>query len=130
MALKNSTLFRNLQGNAIGDAFNSGSIEIRTGSQPATGDTAVTGTLLCTIALPADAFGAASSGVFSKAGTWSGTAVADGTAGYARFKNSGGTVTFDCSIGESASDLIIDDDAIVTGSLVTCTGFTFTVPAS
>lgn len=51
MTLRYSTGFRNhlAGGGSFKNAFQNGRIEIYTGSQPATADAAVTGTLLCTI---------------------------------------------------------------------------------
>ena len=130
MALKKNVAFRNSLADYMNTIFASGSIEIRTGAQPALGSDAASGTLLATITLPATPFGAAASGVISKAGTWSDTCDDTGTAGWARFKSSDGLKTFDVSVAESAADLIIDDDAIVTGGNVTVTAFTYTFPAS
>jgi hypothetical protein len=130
MSLRLNDAFRNDLADRLAVIFASGSIEVRTGAQPADPDDAASGTLLATISLPATPFGAAASGAVAKSGTWSGVAVADGTAGWARFKNAAGTRTFDCSVAESAADLIIDDDAIVTGGQVTVTSFTYTIPAA
>lgn len=128
MALRKNEALRTKQADDFADLWDGGTIEIRTGTQPADPDSAASGTLLVTITLPSPAFGSAATGIVSKTGLWSATAVATNTAGWARFKNVGGTRTFDVSVGESAADMIIDDDAIVSGGLVTVTSFTFTVP--
>lgn len=62
-----------------------------TGSMPATPATAPTGTLLDSQALPSDWLSAASAGSKAKAGTWTGTFDAGGTAGYWRIYDSTGT---------------------------------------
>lgn len=130
MAFRKNDGLRNAQANAFGDLFNSGTIQIRSGSQPADPDDAASGTLLVEIDLPADAFGSAASGVISKSGTWSGIAIATNTAGWARFISSDTLKTFDVTVGEVGDDLTIDDESIVTGNVVMVTAFTFTVPAS
>lgn len=98
MAERLNAAARNLQADSIGTDLNSGTMEIRTGAQPASGDDAASGTLLVTINLPADAFDAAVAGVAVKAGTWTGTAVATGVAGWYRKKNSGATRNYDGAI--------------------------------
>lgn len=130
MAFRKNDGLRNAQADAFGDLFNGGTIQIRSGGQPADPDDAASGTLIVTINLPADAFGAAASGVISKSGTWTGTAIATATAGWARFISSDTLKTFDVTVGEAGDDLTIDEEDIVTTDVVTVTGFTFTVPAS
>jgi hypothetical protein len=110
--------------------FNSGTLKIYTGSQPASANDAASGTLLCTINIPATAFGAAASGAISKNGTWSGSAIDTGTAGWARMESADNAKKMDFSLAESAADLIIDNDAVVTAGVVTVTSLTITVPAA
>lgn len=119
---------RNRLADSSGTAFDGGVLEIYTGSAPADAGEA-TGTLLASITLPADSFGAAASGVASKAGTWSATAAASGTAGWARFRNTGDTWRMDVSVGMGAGELSLDDTAIVAGGTVTVNTFTITQPA-
>ena len=129
MALRYNTLMRNALTLPITDNFGVGTtVEIRTGTQPASAQDAASGTLLCTITLPATPWSAPSTGVINKAGTWSGTAGATGTAGYARFLGTAGR-NFDVSVGEAATDMIIDNAAIVTGGTVTVNTLSYTVPA-
>lgn len=128
MALRKNDALRNKEADDFADLWDGGTIEIRTGGQPADPDSAASGTLLATINLPTPAFSAAASGIISKLGTWSATAVATATAGWARFYNAGGTRSFDVTVGESASDLTIDDDAIVTDGVVTVTAFAISIP--
>src|SRR6187551_1059283 len=76
--------------------FDSGVLEIRSGAAPGP-EAAEGGTLLASIALPADAFAAASSSSIAKAGTWA-DASADGTGTAAHFRmrrsgDSGGVST-------------------------------------
>jgi hypothetical protein len=128
MALRKNDALRNAQATAFGALFNSGNLLLYTGGQPADPDSAASGSLLCTIDLPASPFNAAASGAITLLGTWNGVGTADGTVGWGRFISSDTLKTFDVTIGEAATDLIIDDDAIVTGGLVTVISFSFTVP--
>ena len=88
MAEKLNTAMRNRQADSMASDFNGGKLRVYTGSQPASGDDAPTGTLLGEITLPSPAFSAAASGAAAKTGTWSGTAIATGTAGWFRMLNS------------------------------------------
>ena len=70
--------------------FDSGTLEIRDGTQPTEADDTASGTLLASMPLPADSFGAAAVGVISKAGTWQeDSALAASTATWFRIKQSG-----------------------------------------
>jgi hypothetical protein len=62
-----------------------------TGAAPANCAAAATGTLIGTITLPSDWMANASGGSKAMLGTWAGTAVASGMAGYWRIYDSGGT---------------------------------------
>lgn len=128
MALRKELTLINAQANAIGDLFNNGKIQLRTGGQPADPNSAASGSLLAEIDLPADAFSASIGGVITIAGSWSGIATGTGTAGWARFLSSDDTISFDVSVAESAADLIIDDEDVVSGGAVIFTSFTITVP--
>lgn len=128
MAFRKNDALRNSEANAFGDLFNGGILQIRTGAQPADPDSAASGTLLAEIDLPADAFNGASGGVITKLGVWSEIAVASGVAGWARFISSDTLKTFDVSVAESAADLIIDDEDVVSGGVVTVTSFSLSTP--
>ena len=121
----------------LNNAFDtSGRILIYSGAQPTTADTLPSGTLLCTITLPADIFTVAASGTISKQGTWSGTAATAGTAGYARLQlaaDLGTTNTtdkrIDGTVATTAADFIIDNSTVVAGATITVSTFSFTLPA-
>lgn len=132
MAERMNTAAQNRQVDSIGDDLNSGTLKIYTGSQPASGNDAASGTLLVTINLPADAMAAAASGIAAKSGTWSGVAVTDGTAGWFRIANSGATRNYDGSVTAVAGggDIELDDVSILTGQTVLISTFTVTQPAS
>jgi hypothetical protein len=112
-------------------AFDSGTLEIRTGAPPGAGQVPG-GSLLWTFALPADSFAAASGRSKAKNGTWTGNAGASGTAGHYRLKASGdtaaatqnekrmeGTVTATGGGG----DMTIDNTNVASGQPVTVTSF-------
>lgn len=133
MAIRLNTAVQNQLADSLGGAFDSGVLEIYSGAQPANANTAASGTLLASIALPADSFSAAVAGVASKAGTWSDTSAnASGAAGWARFRNTGDTLRMDGSVTLTAGggDITLDDVNIVAGGTVTVTGFTITQPAN
>lgn len=137
MALSLATSARNAAVNAVVALLDAGTgpgtLQIRTGSKPATPDTAATGTLLGTLTFSDPAFGAASSGV-ATAGTITSDTIADasGTAGYFRALDSTGAAVFDGTIGLAASgaDLIMDSVTIVAGGVIAITSFTYTQPVS
>lgn len=145
MALRLSTGFRNQKQDAAfnagaGDSFDSGVLEYRTGTQPTAADDAPTGTLLVSMTLPADAFGASSAGAVAKAGTWNdSSADATGTAGWFRLREStdgGGSSSTDRRIDGSITatggggDLTLDSTSITATQSVTQNSFTVTQPAS
>lgn len=104
---------------------------IRTGSPPATCATADSGSVLATLTLPSNWLADAASGAKAKAGTWSGTASAGGTAGHFRIKDSGavachlqGTVTASGGGGDAELQQATAD--IANGEPVTVSAFTLT----
>ena len=150
MTVRLSTALRTALAGTTGFAstFANGIIEIRTGTQPATADAAVTGTLLGTVTLASGAFTAgtstngltfatAASGAVAKSGVWSFNGIADGTAGWFRLKgnavDAGALSTvlprLDGSVAVSGADLNLSNIAIVTSAPNTIDTFTFTIPA-
>ena len=151
MTLRLSTALRTALAGSTGfaSAFANGVIEIRTGSQPATADTAASGSLLGTVTLNSGAFtpgvstngltfAAASGGSASKTGVWSFNGVAVGTAGWFRFKAnavddgllSTSAVRLDGSIAVSGADMNLSNISITIGAPTTVDSFTWTQPAS
>lgn len=125
--------------------FRNGRINLYTGAQPATADTAASGTLLCTYTL--DGGGSVgltwdepAAGVISKSSTeaWQGTAVATGTAGWFRYYEEGDDPSllstvfarFDGAVATSGAELNLSSTSIVTSAIQTITSATFTIPAS
>lgn len=151
MTMKFSTGLRTAlvgTGGGLSTIFANGIIEIYSGAQPASADAAVTGTLLGRVTLASGAFtpgtatngltwAAAANGVASKTGVWSFNGIADGTAGWFRFKGNGvdaGALSttlprMDGTIASSGGDLQIANISIVTGSPNTVDVFTVTFPA-
>lgn len=150
MTVRLSTGLRTSMAGSTGFAsvFANGIIEIYTGTQPATADAAVTGTLLGTVTLNSGAFvagtatngltfAAAASGAVSKSGVWSFNGIAAGTAGWFRLKGNGvdaGALSttlprLDGSVATSGADLNLSNIAIAVGAPNTVDTFTFTIPA-
>ena len=132
MAVRLPIATRNAGANAMADLANGGTVEIRTGAQPASAGDAATGTLLLTFPLPNPAFGAASTGTKSLAGApRTATGVAAGTAGWARVKTSGGGTVMDGSVtatGEGG-DITMDTTTVSVDLTVNLTALTITQPA-
>lgn len=131
MALQYNDALRNAQLDAIETyGGTSCSLEIRSGTPPATCATAGSGTVLATINLPSDWMAAAASASKAKAGTWS-DASADntGTAGHFRVYNSQATKDnttcfMQGTVGTSATDMIVDSVSFTAGQSFTISTFT------
>ena len=153
MAVRLSTGMRNklLDGGAAGGikGYFSGvanaMIQIRTGPQPLTADTAATGTLLGTVTVNADGvtgltFDAAVDGVISKAAAevWKFTGVAAGTSGWFRVYPENGDPAIlsttegriDGNIATSGGDMNLSSISVAVSSPHTIDTFTFTMPAA
>lgn len=114
---------------------NSGTLKIYSGTVPTNPDTALSGnTLLATFTFSATAFGADSlSGGFEQAtasfAASTVTAVATGTAAFARMlKSDGTTVIADLTVGTSGADINLNSVAITNGGNVTLTSFLEQMP--
>lgn len=149
MTTRFSTGLRTALAQALATGFANGVIEIRSGSQPANADAATTGTLLGLVTLNSGAFsagtstngltwGAAAAGVASKTGVWSFNGIADGVAGWFRFRanavDAGGVSTtllrFDGAIATSGAEMSLSNINIVTSAPNTIDTFTVTMPAA
>lgn len=128
MAIKYSTAVRNAQLDAIETTIGaSPKLRILTGSAPATCAAAQTGTLLAELTLPSDWAANAASGTKGLLGSWSGTVVADGTAGYYRILDNAGTTCHEQgTIGTSGQDLNGTSTALTTGQVIVITAKTLT----
>lgn len=132
MALKYGVAARNSRLDILESTIGTGPIlRVLTGSVPANAAAAQTGTLLAELTLPSDWMAAASSGAKSKAGTWSGTASAAGTAGYFRILNSGATVVhIQGTAGTAGTDMILDSASFASGQAFSVLTFTITAPGA
>lgn len=104
----------------------SAKLQIRTGAQPANCAAASTGTLLVEMTLPADWMAAAASAVKSLLGSWSGTAVGDGTAAHYRLLDSAGTTCHEqgsVTLTGGGGDIELDNTSILTGQTVSIASF-------
>lgn len=130
MAIQLSVTVRNARLDAIETTISTTPyLDIRTGAQPADCAQADSGTEIEHMALPSDWMAAAASGSKAKAGTWSGTADADGTAAHFRIKDSGDTTCHmqgSITATSGGGDMELDNTSITTGQTITVNTFTLT----
>lgn len=131
-----ATATRNSLANAVATLVDAGAgagtIKIYTGSNPATADTAVSGTLLATVTLGDPSFGSASSGVITGADPASVNASATGTAGWFRMADSTGATVLDGDVTATGGGgtMTLSSTSLTSGSPVDITSLTVTMPAS
>lgn len=138
MATRIPTASRNAAADAVVDRLDAGSaagyVEIRTGSQPATGNDVASGTLLATITLNDPGFGAAASGTATAdvSPALTAAAVATADAGWFRAYDSDDNAVIDGSVTATGGggDMQLNTIALVTAVDVTITAWTITMPAS
>jgi hypothetical protein len=135
MATKLTNTIASLLADAIDNDVNAGGagkIILYGGSEPATADTAPSATVLATFTLSNPAFGAASNGVITLAGTpLTVAASATGTATHFRLlRNNGTTVVLQGTVGTSGQQLNLNTTSITNGVNVTITSGTVTVPTT
>ena len=123
-------LLANLEVAQLTPLASNGLLRVYDGTQPATGDTAITTQVLgVTITLAATAFGAASGGIITANAGTAGVAVAGITPTWYRlFKADGTTAVIDGSAGASGSNLTIG--AFTAGTSVNFNAFTHQVRKS
>lgn len=126
MSLKLSSLIRNARLDVIeSETGTSPVLRIFSGPAPANCAAADSGTKLVEMNLPSDWMAAAVSGSKGIAGTWSGSGITNGTAGYFRIYDSAATT---CHIqgtcGMGLGDMQLDNSSIALAQLVTVTNFT------
>jgi len=132
MAVQLSTGARNARLDQIETtAGTAATLEIWTGTMPANCGTTDSGTKLVTMALPSDYMNAASGGTKTKLGTWSGTGITAGTAGYFRLKPTAPTGTNAVAQGTitataGGGDMTLDNVVIASAQVVTVNTFTLT----
>lgn len=130
-----TTAARNAQINAIRDLLDAGAaggkIKIYNGTQPATGDTALSGnTLLATLTFSGTSAPNAAGGVLTfSAIAEDSSADATGTATFARLSDSNDVDVLDLDVGVAAASIILNTVAIVALGAVRMTSGTLTAPA-
>lgn len=109
-----------------------GTLKIYTGAQPATADTAASGTLLATVVLGDPSFGSAAAGVITGADPAAVNAVATGVAGWFRVADSTGATVYDgaATATGGGGELQLVTTSITSGQPVDITSLTVTMPAS
>lgn len=113
---------------AFANLLDGGTLEIRSGAQPATVDTADAGTLLAVATFGSPSEASITNGVITFAAiTADASANASGTAAHFRAKSSGGGAIWDGSVGTSGATLNLNSVAISAGAEVAITGLTYTV---
>lgn len=132
MALRIAIASRNAELDALSVLLDNGWLRIYSGAQPATPETAVSGTLLAELRFNADAFPAAALGVLT-ANAMTADTVANntGTAGYARaLKADGTTAVLDTSVTATGGGgpLELDSIELQAGADVAVDSFTLTLP--
>jgi hypothetical protein len=134
MTIRFSSAVRNLLLSAIATAADTGSgnatLKVYSGSQPAGPDTAPTGTLLATFTLTDPVFETPSAGAMPMDADpdLTTTAVATGTAGWARLADATGTAVMDGTVG-TGGDFVINTTSITNGQTITLTSAVLNYPA-
>jgi len=135
VATRLPTAARNAAASAIAvltDAgVGAGTIDVRTGAQPANANDAATGTLLATFTLADPAFTGPVAGVMTLDATpvLSTTGVASGTAGWFRMFDSTGATVLDGAVSTVGAELNLNTTSISIGLTVEITSGTLTMPA-
>jgi len=130
--LKYSTSLKNAQQNAITATLGANAVlNIYSGSQPATPDTAISGqTLLAALTCNATFAPGSAAGVLTLNSISNGTGTAGAGAGTAatffRLTTSGAVAHIDGTVGISGADLNLNNTNIATGQTVSVTSFTLT----
>jgi len=116
-------IFNSGAGVSIGD---SATLEIRTGASPGA-NAASSGTVLASVAVPADACAAAAARAIAKSGTWEDTSAdATGVAAHFELRSSGGTYVIRGTVTSTGGggDLTVDNVNFVATQPFTITSFT------
>lgn len=123
-----SVAVRNARQDAVETTIGvSARLRVGTGGGPVDCAAADTGTLLVDITLPSDWMNAAASGAKTKLGTWSGTAVASGTPGHWRLKETTAVTTHQQgTAGVGSGELSFDAAVAAIGQTVIINVFTVT----
>lgn len=104
-----------------------GSLQVRTGTPPATANTTASGTLLATLTLQSPAF-TVSANVATIIGNPEALIGADGVVGYARLLSNTSVPIMDVTIGTSGTDVLVNKTSFVTGETIIIQSFYYTRP--
>lgn len=130
--MKTSIVARNAAVDALVALANNGFVKVYTGSEPATPETAASGTLLATATFGASAFGASASGTATAAAISPDTSIdATGTAGYFRvLKSDATTVLWQGTVTATGGggDMTVNTVSFVAAAQFSITSLTFTLP--
>ncbi len=135
MATRIPNAVRSAAADAVVDLLDAGpaagTIQIRSGAQPASANDAASGTLLATFTLADPAFGAAANGVATAAAVANTTGAAAGTAGWFRALDSTGATVLDGSVTATGGggDMTLNTTTISVGLTISLTSWTVTMPA-
>lgn len=129
MTLKLGTTMRNLMADAMGAELAGATMSVYTGSQPADPQATATGTKLVDIAITSFDMAASGLAALNTASPNDGTAVATGTAGWARIITAASR-RIDGTVGTTGTDFIINTASITSGGTVTLLEMDITQPES
>lgn len=124
MTIRINNNLRNAMVACVADGW---TLYVRTGTQPASAETAATGTLL--VQMDSLYFTTPTAGAKSLTPAVPGTAVAAGTAGWARYSDGSSNLDGSVGIAGSGADFIISSTAIVVSDVVTLQSMSVTAPA-
>lgn len=131
--LRLGTPVRDAMANAWAATANGGTVQIRSGTMPATPQTAASGTLLATLTLSGTAFGASSTGTATAAAITGDTSVdATGTATWFRVLSSSAVALWDGDVTATGGGgaLTLDSTSLVQGGTANVTAWAITQPQS
>jgi hypothetical protein len=132
MSQRLTTAFGNAIATLIADTFSDGLLVLYSGVPGTTPEDVSSASVLCSILLPAVAFGVSANGVISMAGQWFGTVSASGTATWGRFSNRADTMHMVITVSGTGGtgELKLDHTAMTEGGVVDVASFSYTVPLS
>lgn len=119
---------RNAEAQAFADLMDGGSVTFYSGAQPATPETAASGTLIATQTLASPAFGAPSSGTVTANPAPVGTVTTAGSPGWCRMKTSGGTAVADFTVATSGADATINKASFAEGEAIVLIAVSYSRP--
>lgn len=128
--IKVSAAGRDAALDALGALLSGGTLNIYTGSKPATPETSATGTLLATLTLGAPAFGTSAAGATTATTITNEAILATGTAGYCRLADSSGNGVVDGNVDVVSSGAFVEvsSTSFVMGVTLSATSLVLNLP--